>query len=407
MPGGASSNGTSLVSGVWGAWSVAIASIVPSSSGAQRVDVGLLAQRRVHLEHRIEARARLVGEHEVLRRALGGHAHAVGLRRAHERGRRRARHVQHVVAAAGALRELQVAGDDRRLRFRRAAGDAEPRRPRAFVHVAARDERGVLGVLGEDRAGQRGGAYSNACRITSASATQSPSSVNTRTPRSYSSPSGASSSPRRPLVMQPAGRTSHRPTARARSSTDCTTAASSIGGSVFGMQTTAVQPPSAAARAGLDRLAVLAAGFPEVHLDVDEPGRDDAALGVEHGRAGTRGEQRTDLGDDAVDDTDVGRSPLASSPTIRPPGMKTSSVRLRQSASRAEQRPQHGHAHRDAVRDLFGDERARRVGDLPAISIPRFIGPGCITSVSGLHRAARSTLRPQRAAYSRSDGNSA
>ena len=48
-----------FVSGACGAWSVAIASIVPSASAArERVDVGLLAQRRVHLEHRIEAGAR-------------------------------------------------------------------------------------------------------------------------------------------------------------------------------------------------------------------------------------------------------------------------------------------------------------------------------------------------------------
>ena len=52
--------------------------------GAERVDVGLLAQRRVHLEHRVEARAAFVREHQVLRRALGRDAHAFGLRGAHQ-----------------------------------------------------------------------------------------------------------------------------------------------------------------------------------------------------------------------------------------------------------------------------------------------------------------------------------
>ena len=35
MPGGAWSKGCSFVSGAWGAWSVAIASIVPSASPAR------------------------------------------------------------------------------------------------------------------------------------------------------------------------------------------------------------------------------------------------------------------------------------------------------------------------------------------------------------------------------------
>jgi hypothetical protein len=48
------------------------------------------------------------------------------------------------------------------------------------VHVAAAHERGILGVLREHGARQRV-AYSNA-RASPASATQSPSSVNMRTP---------------------------------------------------------------------------------------------------------------------------------------------------------------------------------------------------------------------------------
>ena len=42
-----------------------------------------------------------------------------------------------------------------------------------------------------------------------------------------------------------------------------------------------------------------------------------------------------------------------------------------------------------------------------AISTPRFIGPGCMTSASPGIRWARSGVRPKRAVYSRSVGTSA
>ena len=51
---------------------------------------------------------------------------------------------------------------------------------------------------------------------------------------------------------------------------------------VFGIATTAVKPPSAAAAAaGLDRLGVLVARLAQVHVQVDQAGGDDAAAGVE------------------------------------------------------------------------------------------------------------------------------
>ena len=58
----------------------------------------------------------------------------------------------------------------------------------------------------------------------------------------------------------------------------------------------------------LDGFGLLAARLAEVHLDVDEPGRDHAALGVEHGGAGARCEAGCDLGDPSVDDADVGET---------------------------------------------------------------------------------------------------
>ena len=58
IPGEASENSQSFSSEEWGAWSVAIASIVPSASAARtRVDVRLLAERRVDLARRVVADA--------------------------------------------------------------------------------------------------------------------------------------------------------------------------------------------------------------------------------------------------------------------------------------------------------------------------------------------------------------
>ena len=58
--------------------------------------------------------------------------------------------------------------------------------------------------------------------------------------------------------------------------------------------------------------------------------------------------------------------------------------------STAEQQEQHRHAHGDAVGDLVGDHRVRRASATSAaISTPRFIGPGCMTSASGSSSAAR------------------
>ena len=63
-----------------------------------RVDVGVGAKRRVHLEHRVEARAALVGEGEVVRRRFGRDREPTRLGRAHELDRTGGGHVQEVHA---------------------------------------------------------------------------------------------------------------------------------------------------------------------------------------------------------------------------------------------------------------------------------------------------------------------
>ena len=101
IPDGASSNGRSFASvgmrrvvggdGVDGA---------VGEPGLDRRDVGVAAQRRIHLEHRVERRTALVGEREVVRRGLRGDREAARLGGAHELDRARRGHVQEVQTRA-------------------------------------------------------------------------------------------------------------------------------------------------------------------------------------------------------------------------------------------------------------------------------------------------------------------
>ncbi len=65
--------------------------------------------------------------------------------------------MEEVDPPAGQAGQGDVAGDDDRLGFGRHAGDAEPARPGALVHVAAPGQLRVFAVLGEHGAGQRPG----------------------------------------------------------------------------------------------------------------------------------------------------------------------------------------------------------------------------------------------------------
>ena len=81
VPIGASSNGTSFSSRACGAWSVAMQSIVPSLQALdQRLAVVLGAQRRVHLQPRVELLQQdRVGQRQVVRARLAGDPHAARL----------------------------------------------------------------------------------------------------------------------------------------------------------------------------------------------------------------------------------------------------------------------------------------------------------------------------------------
>jgi hypothetical protein len=78
----------------------------------------------------------------------------------------------------------------------------------------------------------------------------------------------------------------------------------------LGIGQTAVKPPSAAARPGLDRLGVLPARLPQVHVQVDEAGADHEPVAVEHRRA-ARVEPAPDRRDRAVAHEDVGDAVVA------------------------------------------------------------------------------------------------
>ena len=79
------------------------------------------------------------------------------------------------------------------------------------------------------------------------SATPVPSSLNAITPARTISPISASSLPCRPTVSAPIGYTRVDAARAACRNTNSIAASLSSGGSVFGMQATAVNPPAAAA----------------------------------------------------------------------------------------------------------------------------------------------------------------
>src|SRR4051812_1532921 len=76
-----------------------------------------------------------------------------------------------------------------------------------------------------------------------------PSSVIATTPAWASEPIGAISSPARPFEIAPVGNTLTHAVAAARSLIHAIVLGLSATGEVFGMQTTVVKPPAAAARA--------------------------------------------------------------------------------------------------------------------------------------------------------------
>jgi hypothetical protein len=104
---------------------------------AQRLDVGLGAQRRVDLEDRVVAAGQVVGEHQVVRGDLGRDVPALALGPADELDAAGGADVADVQPAADVRGEQAVAGDDRLLGDGRPAGHAEQAAVDALVHLRA------------------------------------------------------------------------------------------------------------------------------------------------------------------------------------------------------------------------------------------------------------------------------
>ena len=159
---------------------------------------------------------------------------------------------------------------------------------------------------------------------------------------------------------------------RPSSGTSRTTPALSMAGSVLGMATTAVKPPSAAARdAGLDRLGLLPAGLAQVGVEVDQPGRDDAAAGVEHverRRARRAARPTATMRPPSTRPRRPGARPVAS--TTVPPRMTTSRRRDLSRAASPSCTPAPSSRNRTAMRTAtplatwLGDHGAGQVGHL-------------------------------------------
>ena len=195
------------------------------------------------------------------------------------------------------------------LGLRRAAGDAEPARPLPLVHVPAAAQARRPRSAGRGPTPRRERVLERRAASAGRPATPAPSSVKSRTPSAAISAIGASW--RRPAADGDAPRRRARRSIAPRPSVEhlaATTAASSSGGSVFGMATTAVYPPRAAARAPVSTVSASSrAGLAQVGVEVDQPGRDDAAGRVEH-HAPAVEPRRPDGRDHAVLDEDVGAS---------------------------------------------------------------------------------------------------
>ena len=259
MPGSAWSNSHALSIQRRGEWSVAMQSIVPSrkpSSSARRV--GRRAQRRIGARVgvvRLDAVTRRVGQHQVVRRDLGGDAHAARLGAAHLLDRAGGAQVRQVQSAAGQARQRQVARDGDLLGLARDALEPEHRRQRAFVHDAAVDQVGVLGVAGRS-------AARRAASTRARGASGWPSAPRGRRPKtrprrpSAMSAISDSSWPSRCLVVVPSGSTRTTASRRAWVSSDSTSEPVSMLGLRVGQRAQVVKPPAAAARVPLAMVSV-------------------------------------------------------------------------------------------------------------------------------------------------------
>jgi hypothetical protein len=221
----------------------------------------------------------------MVRRDLGRHTEPFVLRAAHEVDRASARQVAQVQAAAGHARDRQIARDGDLLGLAGTAGEAERGRREPFVHLSALDERRVLGVVGDhdlhaERLGVGEGvpqdprrrhrvavvaehAHARVDHLAHLGERLTGESFRDRADREHLTQSRR----RREIadLVDDRGVIGHRLGVRHRGD----------GG---------VPTERRGARAGLDRLLVLEAGFAQVRVQVDEPRRHHRAVAVDHVR---------------------------------------------------------------------------------------------------------------------------
>ena len=150
-----------------------------------------------------------------------------------------------------------------------------------------------------------------------------------------------------------------------------TASAESSGGSVLGMATTAVKPPSAAARVPDSTVSASSSpGLAQMGVEIDQTGRHHAPAGVEDpGPAGNL-EVLADRGDPVPLDRHVGPSlavavdDRAASDHDRPRGTAAQPRRRSLERSLAEQEEEDGHPDRHAVAHLVGDVGRGQLGHL-------------------------------------------
>jgi hypothetical protein len=289
--------------------------------------------------------------------------------------------VADVQPAADVLGEQHVAGDDRLLGDGRPAGQAEPGADLALVHLGALGEPRLLGVLGDD-AVERLHVLQRAAHQ-HGSATQCPSSEKTRTLAAESAiaPSSASCLPARPTVTAPIGctSTSSRPRGRAARPARPRRRCRRPGGvghrvhrgvAAEGGGPEPVSTVSASSRPGSRRWVCRST----------RPGSatSPARRSPRRRRSGRRRSRRRDqqVGRRAAEDG----APLIRSGTF--------------TLFAPEQQVEDGHPDADAVGDLLDDRGAGESATSAAISMPRFIGPGCMTIACSGSLRIRAPSRP-------------
>ena len=289
MPFAASSNSHSFSCTAWGAWSVAMASIVPSrrpsrqaAASSRRRRGGYIFALRVVGQQRLVAVAEhdgLVVEREVVRRHLRSYVQALRPGAAHQLDAAGGAEVGDVHVRAGLAGKGDVAGNHVLLGGARDALEAEAGRDPAFVHDAAGELR-VLAMV-DDRQVEGGGvlegvAHDAGVRDGVAVVAEADAACVRQLAHLRELLTGAA-------LRHCADRQHAHEAGLPRSLHDVVDGAAivhrrlGVGHGADGSEAAARRRPSA----GLDGLLVLEAGIAQVRVEVDEPRRNDEAGGVD------------------------------------------------------------------------------------------------------------------------------